>query len=95
MEAQRKYKRSSWIVFTEETLDSIEEEYSEAGDDSAAELAALALCMKTLHEEDLNLLHHRYISDQKLESRSPNTQRNRFGCTKKSFHLRPEIPAQF
>ncbi len=76
MEAQRKYKRSSWLVFTEETLDSIEEDYSEAEDHSGAELAALALCVKTLRKEDLNLLRHRYISDQKLGSHSASTGRS-------------------
>ena len=68
MEAQRKHKRSSWIVFTEETLDSVEADHSRAEDDSEAELAALALCLETLRKEDLNLLRHRYISNQKLES---------------------------
>lgn len=72
----KKAKRSNWLVFSDELIDTIATEAPKAIPPSSKRLELLETCMAKLKPNHLDLLKHRYQSNQGLETYAAASKRS-------------------
>lgn len=72
----KKHKRSNWLIFNDELLDTISEEAPEAIPESSLRLKLLESCTAKLQPNHRELLNHRYQSKDGLASYSTQCGRS-------------------
>lgn len=72
----KKSKRGNWLVFREDLSETIANETSESFDKQSAKLHQLDQCVQKLKPADQELLKHRYLGNEGLQSYSEQTGRS-------------------
>lgn len=81
----RSQRRSRTVAFDEKLLDLFAEEFEPVVDELPERRSALSRCIAKLTAKDLELLRHRYWSDQPLDLLASNTNRS-VGTLKARLH---------
>lgn len=72
----KKTKRSNWLIFSDELIDTIATEAPQSITPSPTRLKLLETCMAKLQPNHLELLKHRYQSNQGLETYAAISKRS-------------------